>query len=202
MPTRQTEILPPTDDTQANAAQANAAQAANADVDEAHASETERAEKERQRIAQQLADLERKQAELKRALAMADHPELADALREVEGRAYGVRRVEAQLAQPLTKSEERQRAKLEKKLAAARDKRAALDAQIEALEAELGPLSHERVAQLEEKRASALHQLFATLARHSEGFEAAGLLVTELVPELDAWLPELRTMAGEVADAE
>lgn len=173
-----------------------------AKTEDATADDAARAERERQRIAQQLADLERKQAELKRALAMADHPELADGLREVEGRAYGVRRAEEKLSQPLSKSEERQRAKLEKKLATARDKRAALDAQIEALEAELAPLTHERVEALEEARESAIRHLFAVLARHSEGFEAAGLRVTELVPELDAWLPELRAMAGDVADAE
>jgi len=40
------------------------------------------------------------------------------------------------------------------------------------------------------------------LAQHSDGFEAAGLKVAELIPELDDWLPELRTMAGDVADAE
>ncbi|GAB5545566.1 MAG: hypothetical protein RLP09_33035 [Sandaracinaceae bacterium] len=171
--------------------------ASSAPVDEAA-----QAEKERERIQQQLAQLERKQAELKRALAMANHPDLADALRQVEGRAYGVTRVEEQLAQPLSKGEERQRAKLEKKLGAAREKRAALDAQIAEIEAELGGLVEDRVAELHAQRQTALHQLFTVLAQHSDGFEAAGLKVAELIPELDDWLPELRTMAGDVADAE
>ena len=133
---------------------------------------------------------------------MANHPDLADALRQVEGRAYGVTRVEEQLAQPLSKGEERQRAKLEKKLGAAREKRAALDAQIAEIEAELGGLVEDRVAELHAQRQTALHQLFTVLAQHSDGFEAAGLKVAELIPELDDWLPELRTMAGDVADAE
>ncbi|MEC7525295.1 MAG: hypothetical protein VYE22_35760 [Myxococcota bacterium] len=169
---------------------------------QASADDDAQAEKERLRIEQQLAQLERKQAELKRQLAMASHPELADALREVEGRAYGVTRVEEQLAQPLTKSEERQRAKLEKKLAGAREKRDALDAQITELETELSALSDERVAALQDERRAALHQLFTVLAQHSEGFESAGLQVAELIPELDVWLPELRALAGDVADAE
>lgn len=163
--------------------------------------EAERAERERRRIENQLAQLEKKQAELRRALATATHPGLADGIREVEGRAYGVARVEERLAQPLSKSEERRREKLEKKLTAARERRAALDAEIAALEREVAALSEERIAALSAERQEALVQLFNTLAKHADAFERAGLKCTELVPELEAWLPELRTLAGDVADA-
>lgn len=156
---------------------------------------TQRAQAERKRIAEQLAHLERKQAELRRALAIAEHPELADAIREIDGRAYGVARVEEKLAQPLSKSEERKRAKVEAKLEAARGKRAELDAAIAALESELAALSGERVDALRAQHDAALKALFAVLARHADAFEAAGLQMTALVPELERWLPTLRAMA-------
>ncbi len=160
-----------------------------------HAEADAAPEGERRRIEEQLAALERKQAELRRALAMADHPQLADAIREIEGRAYAVGRAEARLAQPLSKSEERQRAKLESKLEAARAKRAEHDAQIASLEAELSTLTDERVARLRTDRDAALEVLFGLLARHADAFDAAGLQMAALVPELERWLPDLRAMA-------
>lgn len=157
--------------------------------------EAARAQAERRRIEEQLAHLEKKQAELRRALAMTEHPELADAIREIEGRTFVIARAEERLAQPLTKSEERQRAKLESKLEGAKAKRAELDDVIATLEGELAALCDERLERLREERESALEILFRVLARHADGFEAAGLQMTTLVPELERWLPELRAMA-------
>lgn len=154
---------------------------------------------ERRQIEEQLAELERKQSELRRALAIANHPTLADAIREIEGRAYGVSRVETRLAEPLSKPEQRQRAKLEKKIQSLQDKRRALDAQIEELEAQLAPLTHERVDGLRAEHEDALRALFAVLATHSNALDEAGLQAASLVPELERWLPQLRSMA-EVAE--
>jgi hypothetical protein len=61
---------------------------------------------DRRRLEEQLEALKRRESELRRALAIADHPELAEAIRELEGRAYAISRVEAKLAQGLTKAEE------------------------------------------------------------------------------------------------
>lgn len=155
----------------------------------------DRTQSERSRIEEQLALLEKKQAELRRALAIADHPELGDAIREIEGRAYGLSRAEQRLAEPRTKGEERQRAKLEKKLEATKQKRDELDRAIAAIETELAALSEERVTALRADRETALQALFVVLARHADAFESAGVQVTVLVPELEAWLPELRAMA-------
>lgn len=161
-----------------------------------------RAQNERKRIEEQLAQLERKQAELRRALASAEHPELADAIREIEGRAYGVARAEERLANPLTKAEERQRAKLEAKLEAAKAKRAELDATIASLESELAALTDARLEGLRAQHEEALKALFAAMARHADAFEAAGLQMTTLVPELEKWLPELRAMAEKRVTAQ
>lgn len=153
------------------------------------------AQAERKRIEEALAQLERKQAELRRALVLTEHPELAEAIREIEGRAYGVTRAEEKLAQPLTKAEERQRTKLEAKLEAMRQKRAELDAVIATLERDLAPLAGERLEALSGQREAALNALFSALARHAEAFEAAGLQAAALVPDLERWLPALRAMA-------
>ncbi len=159
-------------------------------------------EMDRRRIEEQLAQLKRREAELRRALAIAEHPELADAIREVEGRAYGVARSEERLAQPLSTSEERRRERLEKKLAAAKEKRAEIDRTIAALEEELAPLGDARVEALNAERTASLERLFTSLARHAEAFEAAGLQAASLVPELERWLPELRAMADRrIVDA-
>src|SRR4051812_26892018 len=49
----------------------------------------------RKRLAEQLEALKRKEAELRRALAVADHPELAEAIRSIEGRAFALSRADA-----------------------------------------------------------------------------------------------------------
>jgi uncharacterized protein YdcH (DUF465 family) len=152
-------------------------------------------EQERKRLAEQLQQLKRKEAELRRALAIADHPELTDAIRELEGKAYVVARAEEKLAQPLTGAEERKRERLEKKLAGLRSKREELDAAIAEVEGELAPLGDARLGALEAERTEALNGLFVVLARHAEGLESAGLQAASIIPELERWLPELRAMA-------
>ena len=74
------------------------------------------AKPDRRKLEEQLESLKRKEFELRRALTIADHPVLADAIRELEGRAYAVARAEGKLAQGLSKAEERRRDTLEKKL--------------------------------------------------------------------------------------
>ncbi len=161
-----------------------------------------RAAAERRRIEEQLAQLEKKQAELRRALAIAHHPALSDAIREIEGRTYAVSRAEKRLEQPLSKSEERTRAKLEKKLEAAKKKRTEIEEAITGIEAELVALGEERLRGLTEERGEALRTLFVLIARHADAFEEAGLLVVELVPDLDRYLPELRAMAEQTPAVE
>lgn len=153
---------------------------------------------ERRRLQEQLEALERKQAELRRALAIADHPELADAIRVVEGRAYAITRAEAKMAQGLSKAEERRRDTLEKKLAAARAKRDELDQQIAELERELAPLGEERMRAFREERRAALEALVSALGQHDAAFAAAGLEVGALVPEVTKWTAELREIAEEI----
>ena len=153
---------------------------------------------ERRRLQEQLEALERKQAELRRALAIADHPDLGEAIRIVEGRAYAVTRAEAKMAQGLSKAEERRRDTLEKKLAAARAKRDELDAQIAELERELAPLGEERLRAFADERRAALEALVAALGQHDAAFAAAGLEVGALVPEVTKWTEELRDIAEAI----
>jgi chromosome segregation ATPase len=155
----------------------------------------------RRKIEEQLAALKKKEAELRRALAVVDHPELGDALREIEGRVYGVTRAEAKLAQGLSKAEERKKETLEKKLAAAMSKKAEIDAQIAEIEAELAPLGQERHRAAEEERKEALLALLATFTGHEKLLEVAGLDVPQLVPELARLLPEVRALADGQASA-
>ncbi|HJL16284.1 MAG TPA: hypothetical protein RMH99_11545 [Sandaracinaceae bacterium LLY-WYZ-13_1] len=162
----------------------------------------DRSVERKRRIEAQLAELERKKAELHRALAIAEHPDLEDAIREVEGRAYGVTRAQERLDAPLTKAEQRRRERLEKKLATALDKRAKLDAQIESLQAELAPLGEARREKLGAERDRAMRELLAVLAQHAPALERAGLQAAELVPDVARWLPELRTLADAHADAD
>jgi hypothetical protein len=150
---------------------------------------------QRKRIEEQLEALKRRESELRRELAMSDHPELVDALRELEGHAYAVTRVEAKMAQGLTKSEERKRETLEKKLASAREKHAEIAAHIAELEAELSPLGPERTRAFESERLGCLKQLLATMGTHEGSFQAKGLDTTLLVPELARLLPEIRALA-------
>lgn len=153
------------------------------------------AKAERKRIEEQLAMLEKKQAELRRALAIADHPELGEAIREIEGRIYRASKAQTKLENPLTKSEVRQRDKLAKKLETARAKRAELDQTIASLETELNALGEGRIEGLKAEHDAAVRALFATLARYAEAFESAGLQAANLIPELKAWLPTLRALA-------
>lgn len=150
---------------------------------------------DRKRIAEQLEALKRKEAELRRALAISDHPELADAIRALEGRAYAVARAEAKMAQGLSKSEERRRDTLEKKLASLREKRAELDAHIGELEAELSSLTEERVRAFEGERRDAMERLLAALGTHEAALRAAGLEASSLVPEIAGFMPEIRALA-------
>lgn len=157
------------------------------------------AHNERRRLAEQLDALKRKEFELRRALAAADHPEVADAIRAIEGRAYSVSRVESKLAQGFSKTEARRREVLEKKLVGLRAKRAELDEQIGALEAELGGLGADRLAAFEVERREALAQLMLTMATHDAALRAAKLDLSGLIPDLERWLPELEAIAQKVS---
>lgn len=149
----------------------------------------------REKIEAQLRELQRKEAELRRALAVADHPDLGDAIREVEGRAFGVTRAELKLADPLSKSESKRRDTLEAKLAKAKTKRDDIELEIMRLEEELSPLGEARLATLREAREEALLKLLAAMNRHADAFAAADLDEVALVPDLARWLPELRALA-------
>ena len=145
----------------------------------------------RDRIQQQLEVLKQREAELRRELAMADHPELADAIRSIEGRAYGVSRVEAKMAEGLSKSELRRKETLEKKLTTARERRAEVDAQITALELELTPLGDARLSAFGAERTQALMSLIALLDAQEPALTRASLDVAVLVPALSSWRAEM-----------
>lgn len=159
------------------------------------------AQGDRKRLAEQLQALKRKEFELRRALAAADHPELAESIRLIEGRAFAVSRVEAKLAQGFSKSEARRREVIEKKLGSLRDKRAELDSQIGALEAELGGLGSDRLTTFGQERQQALEQLLLALSTHEASLRAAGLDPASLIPEIEGWLPELEALATKMSAA-
>jgi chromosome segregation ATPase len=148
----------------------------------------------RKRLEEQLEALKRREAELRRELAITDHPELEDAIRLLEGSTYAVARIEAKIAQGFSKAEERRRETLDKKLGGLRDKRAELDAQIAELEAELHTLG-DRARAFAGERRSALEQLLAVLSTHGAALTAMGLEATSLVPDLSRWLPEIQQLA-------
>ena len=156
---------------------------------------------DKRRLEEQLEALKRKELELRRALAVADHPELADAIRLLDGRAYALTRAEAKLAQGLSKSEERRKETLEKKLDALRAKAAELDAQIAELSAELATLVDSRLAGLEAERRAALHDLIACLGEHAAGLSAAGLDAADLIPEIGQRMDEIRSAAEALVRA-
>lgn len=154
---------------------------------------------DRKRLAEQLEALKRKEAELRRAIAVTDHPELAEAIRTIEGRAFALSRAEAKLAQGLSKSEARKREVTEKKLSALREKRSEIDAQISTLEGELSGLGADRLAGFERERRDALQELMIVLATHDAALSAAGIEASGLVPEIEGWLPELEALARELS---
>lgn len=154
---------------------------------------------DRRRIEEQLEALERKQAELRRALALADHPELAAAVRALEARADAVAHADEKRRRGLSKAEEKKRDGLEKKLEGLRGKRAELDAQIGELERELAPLGAERVKLLDAERDAALAELAAAIELHEHEITAAGLEVALFVPELARWGGELDALRARGA---
>jgi chromosome segregation ATPase len=156
---------------------------------------------DRKRLEAQLEALKQRELELRRALAIADHPELADAIRLLDGRAYALSRAEAKIAQGLSKSEERRKETLEKKLDGLREKRAELDAQIAELERELALLVDARRDALEDERKAALHELVAALGQHAAALSAAGLEVSALVPEIGQRMAEIRAAAEALVRA-
>jgi chromosome segregation ATPase len=156
---------------------------------------------DKKRLEGQLEALKKKELELRRALATADHPELADAIRLLEGRTYVLTRVEAKIALGLSKSEERRKDTLEKKLDALRAKRAELDAQIDALTKEHESLVQARALGLEGERRAALNELVAALGAHAAALADAGLDVDELVPEIGRRAAEIRAAAEELVRA-
>lgn len=153
---------------------------------------------DRKRIEEQLDALKRREGELRRALAIADHPDLADAVRQLEGASYAVARVENKMAQGLSKSEEKRRETVEKKLAQALEKRSELDAQIAEFEAELRKLGEERIAAFNAERREALIQLIASLNSHAVAFSDAGIDPSSLVPDLVRLMPEVQVLAEEL----
>jgi chromosome segregation ATPase len=163
--------------------------------------EQETPRSDRKRLAEQLDALRKKEAELLRALAITDHPDLADAIRTIEARVYCVARADAKLAQGLSKSEARRQEVLTKKLTALREKRSELDTQITALEAESQELGSARLSDFERERQDALQELMVALATHDPALDAAGLDVRSLLPELGALMPELEGVARSVSGA-
>jgi hypothetical protein len=162
------------------------------------ADDSQAAKLDRKRIEEQLEALKRRESELRRALAVADHPELSEAIRSLEGCAYALSRAEGKLAQGLSKAEERRRDTLEKKLAGAREKRAEIDAQIAELEGELATLTDERIRAFEAERKEAMERLLAALGTHTAALSTAGLEASALVPELARWMPEIRELAEKL----
>ncbi|MET0390398.1 MAG: hypothetical protein ABW321_30780 [Polyangiales bacterium] len=156
---------------------------------------------DRKRLAEQLDALKRKESELRRALVVADHPELGDAVRAIQGRAYAVTRAEEQLAQGLSKSEARRRETIDKKLTSLREKRAELDTQITALEQEQESLGTDRLSTFQSERRQALEQLLIALGLHEPALQAVGVESSSLIPELSRWLPEIETIARELTAA-
>lgn len=157
---------------------------------------------ERRRLEEQLEALKRKESELRRALAISDHPALADAIRLLEGHAYALGRVEAKMAQGLSKTEERRRETLEKKVTGLREKRAELDAELATLEGELSQLGEQRTAGLHAERSEALGRLIETMHAHHGALRVAGLEAGQLVPEIAQWMPEVEALAATANVAE
>ncbi|MDB4988184.1 MAG: hypothetical protein JWN04_3362 [Myxococcaceae bacterium] len=153
----------------------------------------------RRKLEEQLEALKRKEVELRRALVMADHPELADSIRILQGRTYALERIEAKLALGLSKAELRRRETLQKKLASLADKRTELNTQIAEVETELHGLGVERQQGYEAERRQGLEELLVALGTHDPALHAAGIEATELVPEIGRWLPEIETLAESLA---
>jgi multidrug resistance efflux pump len=151
----------------------------------------------KRKLEEQLEALKRKEAELRRALVVANYPELADAIRVLQGRTYALERSEAKLALGLTKAELRRRETLQKKRASLEEKRAELDTQIAALDGELLGLGVERQQGYEAEHRHGLEELLVALDEHLGQVQAAGLEVTELLPELKHWLPEIERLASQ-----
>jgi hypothetical protein len=170
-------------------------------AEEAGTTLPEEPKSERKRLEEQLEALKRKELELRRALLVADHPTLADGIRELEGRAFALGRAEAKIAQGLSKAEERRRDTLAKKLASLREKRAELDGQIGELEAEHGKLGTERLAAFAAERAEAMKQLLVTLGTHEPALRRAGIDASSVVPELARYLPEVEALAETLVSA-
>jgi chaperonin cofactor prefoldin len=156
---------------------------------------------DKKRLEEQLEALKRKELELRRALAIANHPELADAIRLLDGRTYALTRVEAKIALGLSKSEERRKETLEKKLEALNAKSSELKAQITELSAELDLLVKARADALEGERRAALNELVAALGQHNAAVSAAGLDVSELVPEIGQRMAQIRAAAEDLVAA-
>jgi hypothetical protein len=151
----------------------------------------------KRKLEEQLEALKRKEIELRRALVVADHPELAEAIRLLQGRTYALERSHEKLTLGLTKVELRRGETLQKKRAGLAEKRAELDAQIAELDAELLGLGVERQQGFEAAHRQALEELLIALGAHLGQVQAAGLEVTDLVPELKRWLPEIEQLAAQ-----
>jgi hypothetical protein len=170
------------------------------DAQPMEAAEADNEEPERltkRKLEGQLEALKRKEAELRRALVVAEHPELAEAIRLLQGRTYALERSEEKLALGLTKAELRRRETLQKKRASLDAKRAELDAQIEQLDGELQGLGVERQQGFEAEHRQGLEELMVALGTHLGEVQAAGLELTELLPDLKRWLPIIEQLAAQ-----
>jgi chromosome segregation ATPase len=153
---------------------------------------------ERKRLEQQLDALKRKETEIRRALALADHPELGEAVRVIEGRVFALSRADTKVAQGVSKGEARRRETIEKKLGSLREKRAELEQQITTLESELSGLGSDRLAGYQAERREALEQLLVAVASHDTVFSSASVEAAQLIPDLARWLPDLEALAKQL----
>ncbi|HEY4120749.1 MAG TPA: hypothetical protein VGM56_22945 [Byssovorax sp.] len=172
------------------------------------ATEAEQIAADKKRIHDQLEALKRRESELRRELAIADHPALRGALRTIERGAAGVAAVDARIAEGLSKAEERKREVLDKRHEAAVARRDEVKTKIEELGAKLGELEAKvveldaeraalgevRTTALELERRSALTVLAAALVEHGPAIAAVGLDLPALVPALDGYRADILSL--------
>jgi len=143
---------------------------------------------DRQRLEQELRAVRRKELELMRAIVVADHPQLGEALTVLETHMQRVVSAQQQLAEGLSESDRRRHAELTELMNGLKQQRADLNLEIEAHECELRALGEERSQRLQFAEREALHALATAHQEHERSLLSAGANLEVLLPGLLALL--------------